>query len=171
MSCAFSVVTGLGPSTFTCGMRVPVISILSTCSAAAVLAGCAPGAACSEGCCAYAICAASSASAISVATTDDFFANTVVRVRLLLLIMVPSQVYCPSGSHISPDGRIVTPCDPNVTQFTSCVKGPVRGKSARTTDASFAVPRLPCRQGGCQYVIYWLKRPRTDDGAPHRAVA
>jgi len=35
-------VTGLGPSTFTCGMRVPVISILSTCSAAAVLQAARP---------------------------------------------------------------------------------------------------------------------------------
>src|SRR5213592_138235 len=72
--------------------------------------------------------------------------------------MVSPRVYCPSGSHISPDRRIVTPCDPNVTQFTSCVEGRSR-RGREDSGCVSAVPPLPGMQGGCQYVNMGSKSP------------
>src|ERR1044072_9040765 len=74
--------------------------------------------------------------------------------------MVSPQVICPSGSHRLADRRIVTPCDPNVTQFTSPVKGPVRARSRGRS-------LLQCMRGWCQYPTM----ARSEDGAPHRPLA
>src|SRR5258706_10296454 len=79
ISCAPTTVTGLGPSTFTCGMREPVISTLSICSA--VLTGCAAagfflGAA--TGCCA-------APEDSSVEDTPELQRPTHLALRLLLL--------------------------------------------------------------------------------------
>src|SRR5437879_7267251 len=81
MSCDVTVVTGLVPSVLIAGSRDPVTSTRSTLSAVCT------------GCCAYASCVAITASAISVATMDDFFAN-IVRDRLFLLtVLLPKIVY------------------------------------------------------------------------------
>src|SRR6267143_1997740 len=51
-----------------------------------------------------------------------------------MLLIVAHHGFSPNSllskwqSRISPDGRIVTPCDPNVTQFTRCLEGPVKAK-------------------------------------------